>query len=209
MRQIAVKGDEYLIWEDTYKDPSKQIPPPPDPLDPEDPEKYTEAPFYDPLYKVDETDTPDTGDEFVFCQGKPVCYVGYVFSTVKKETYRRQWSIDEEGHLVTDQEEEYKKAKKAEEEKAEKDPSYEPKDIKKGGTPVYKDQKKDMVSAGIVAVDGIDYVYIDGVPMSCMNGGVSGTAQSSAVIDGKVVPTSSEEVEGEFTKCYGHVYFDD
>ena len=209
MRQIAVKGDVYFIWEDTYKDESKKTPPPPDPIDPQDPQKYTEPPFYEPLYDVTETDTPDTGEEFVFCLGRPVVVVGYVFSDIKKDTYRRQWQLDDEGHLVTDKEAEYQRAKQAEEYKHQQDPSYVPKKIPKTGTPVYTDQKKETVSSGIVAVDGIDYVYVDGVPMSCMDGGVAGNAKSEAVIDGKVVVTGSSDIEGYFIECFGHVYFGD
>lgn len=208
MKQAAVKGDIYLVWEDTYKDPAKKTPPPPDPLDPSDPEKYTEAPYYDPLYDVTETDAPDTGDEFVFCEGKPVVVINYVFSLLKKDTYRREWKIDDEGHLVTDKEEEYQKAKKKEEEKKEKDPSYEPKPIKKTGTPVYNDQKKDSISVDIEANDGVPYVFADGIPIACIEGGVVGPGKSYAMIDGELVITGEASVEGEFTQCFGNIYFD-
>ena len=100
MKQVAVKGDEYEIWQDTYRDPDKQNPPPPDPPDPEDPEKYPYPPSVGDVDKVGPAvDMPDIGDEFVFCNGKPVVYVGYVFSKLKKETYNRHWDLDDDGHI--------------------------------------------------------------------------------------------------------------
>ena len=109
MKQAAVKGDKYEIWKDTYSDPDKQNPPPPVPLDPEDPEKYTYPPSVGDVDKVGPAkDMPDTGDEFVFCEGKPVIFSGYVFSKLKKETYERHWEIDEETGHITEKKEDKK-----------------------------------------------------------------------------------------------------
>ena len=107
MKQVAVKGDEYEIWADTYSAPETQNPPKPDPPDPEDPDKYSSPPAYDPIYKISKPqDLPDDGSEYVFCQGKPVVIVGYEFSKMTKETYRREWELDEEtGHIKGKKEE--------------------------------------------------------------------------------------------------------
>lgn len=173
MKQVAVKGDIYVIWEDTYSSPDTQDPAPPNPPDPKDPKKYHKPPPpYDPIYKIiGPTDLPDTGEEFVFCNGKPVVVVGYEFSKLKKETYRREWEIDDNGYLL-------------------------PK----------KEEKKSTEEVNVKAVDGTDFVFADGIPLSCREGGVSAHGDSYAVIDGKLVQTGSTDASGQFTECFGHVY---
>ncbi len=172
MKQAAVKGDEYLIWEDTYSDPEKQNPPKPDPLDPDDPEKYPSPPTVGDVDKVGPAvDMPDTGEEFVFYNGKPVVYVGYVFSKLKKETYTRSWEIDDDGHITNK-----------------------------------KEDKKSSVTVEVQAVDGSDFVYIDDVPMSCREGGVTASGESYAMVDGKLEKVSETEASGQFVKCFGNVY---
>ena len=173
MKQVAVKGDEYEIWEDSYNDPDKKDPPPPDPLDPEDPEKYPSPPSVGSVDKVGPAqDAPDTGEEFVFCEGKPVVFVGYTFSKLKKETYTRYWKIDEEtGHITSKVED-----------------------------------KESQVEVDVQAVDGSDFVFIDDVPVSCREGGVSAKGDSYAMIDGKLEKVGETEATGQFTECKGHVY---
>ena len=204
MKQIAVKGDVYHVWDDTYKDPTKKVPPKPDPVDPSDPDKYTTAPFYDPLFDVNEYDKADTGEEFVYCNGKPVVTVGYHFSILRKDTYRREWELDKDGHLKGTSPN--PEDKKHEDKDGNIIPPYTPGPRVGNGT--YKDKKKSTEEVDIWAVDGVDFVFIDDVPISCMDGGVEGGGDKWAIIDGKKQKVDTLTVSGEFTECFGHVYFE-
>ena len=154
--QAPVKGDKYEIWEDTYDEPY-----------PEEPETAT-------VYKIsDPQDLPDTGDEFVFFKGKPVLFLGYEFSKVKKETYFRGWEYNEEGEVVGKKEE-------------------------KQGTEEVK----------VKATEGSDFVYIDGIPMSVMEGGVTGGGAQYAMVNGRLVKVGESSVSGEFTECSSNVFME-
>jgi hypothetical protein len=88
MKQVALKGDKYKIWENTYDEP------------------YPEKPDTATVFKVSEPqDLPDTGEELAFCNGKPVVFVGYEFSKMKKDTYFRGWEYNEDGEITGPKEE--------------------------------------------------------------------------------------------------------
>lgn len=96
MHLVAVKGDDYECIPDTSNTP----PPPPDPADPEDPDKYTVPPPPIDIFKVDsKKDSPDTGNETAFCNGKPVTFIGYVFSIFNGTAKTREYKLDDKGHL--------------------------------------------------------------------------------------------------------------
>jgi hypothetical protein len=150
MKQVALKGDKYEIWEDTYSDPEKMG----------DVDKVGSP-----------SDAPDTGEEFVFCNGKVVVFTGYVFSKLKKETYHREKEYDEEGQEIG--------------------------------------IKEDKVSESVVdvkAVDGSNFVFVDGAPISCKEGGVSASGENWAVVDGVLQQVGTTQASGQFTECSSHVY---
>ena len=103
MKLVALKGDDYEMfgqeWKDTASDPSKQTPPPPSSPDPEDPQKYSEPPSYPGLASIVKEDAPDTGSEFVFCNGKVVATDGYTISILTRTLFDRKWELDEKGHI--------------------------------------------------------------------------------------------------------------
>ena len=200
MKQIAVKGDDYDFYGeefiDTYSDPEKKKPPKPDPPDPEDPDKYSEPPFWE-LISIKKENAADTGEEFVFCEGKPVVVVGYIFSKLTQKKIKRRWELDEYGHLKG-----YPKPKKDKDGKLvpvkPKTPFY--------GTPI--DDVQDTNVYDVQAVDGTDFVFADGIPFSCINEGVIGGSVKVMYKNGEKIVIGSAEQEGEFVECFGHAYFE-
>lgn len=173
MRQIVIKGDDYELegdeFTDSYNDPAKKIKPP--------------SGVYDPLVAITKMTTPDTGEEFVFCSGKPVVVSGYVFSQLKRDIYKREWPPEEENSGAA----------------GGKSSSGKGKDD-------YKDEKKDSDTLDITAIGTCDHVFIDGVPVCIKEEGVSASGKKKAVIDGKVEEVGEISGEGKFIQNDGHAY---
>ena len=200
MKRVAVKGDVYEIWPNDKNTQEKLTPPPPDPLNPSDPERYSYDPFYPAVSGVVETNKANTGEEFVFCQGKPVIFSGYAFSMCKRDLYFRKWKRIEEGEEAgylqgtrKDPDDQYKTI---------------PPDIpgKRIGKPSPQDEKKSEDNVDVWATGGSDFVYIDGQPMSCLESGVNCAGTKWAIVEGKLEPVGSVKEPGQFIKGYGHVY---
>ena len=173
MRQVVIKGDDYELegdeFTDSYNDPAKKIKPP--------------EGYYDPLVAIQKVETPDSGDEFVFCSGKAVVTAGYVFSNLKRDMYRREWPEEEEGGGG---------APIASTGKDKEDS--------------YKDEKKDSDVLDVTANGTCDFVFIDGVPVCIKEEGVSASGKKTAVIDGKIEEVGEISGEGKFIVNNGHAY---
>ena len=174
MRQVVIKGDDYELegdeFTDSYNDPAKKIKPP--------------SGVYDPLVAITKTPSPDTGEEFVFCQGKPVVTVGYVFSNLKRDIYKREWPPEDEENSGSS-------------------------GSSSGGAKKednYKDEKKDSDTLGVTAIGACDFVFIDGVPLCIKEEGASASGKKTAVIDGQIEVVGEITGEGKFIQNNGHVY---
>jgi len=156
MKQIAIQYDDYDLgpaYEDTASKPEYNDPPPDIP-----PDIYTHAPSFD-VAAVNKTPLPLSGDEFVFCEGKPVLVVGEVFSKLTVEKSHRKWEL-EDGHLGS---------------KSEEALSYQELEVKVSGgsSYVFVDEIPVGFKEGGVSGKGDNWVYRDGVKEK------AGTAQAS------------------------------
>lgn len=186
MRQVVIKGDEYKIWDDTYNDPKYKNPP-------------KNPPFkYDPLYKVEDSEEPDDGDEFVFCDGKPIVTSGEAFAKTKKEEYSREWEEKEEPDKTKDKDKNKGKTTTTKDDN-------KPKKIVPGAK---KEDKKNTEEVTVKPTSAADFVFADGEPFATHEGGVIGEGGSYAEIDGEIKQTDKTEVSGKFTKNNSNLFID-
>ena len=171
MKHAIVKGDDYEMTGPEFKENYD---------DPETKKRPASGDSREGIIKITKSNAPDTGDEFVFCNGKPVVVAGYVFSKLTREEYKREWSPKEEP-----------------------EPGQPPKPDKDDDK--YSEELQSSDVYDITAPNALDFVFIDGVPVCCEDK-VSASSKKEVVIDGKVEEAGEKTGDGVFTIYTGHIY---